>query len=95
MTTAEKELSANVRVEGGIADKGVLDMYDAAGLIHGLARSLNIVAHSFANDEEIRSRANTATGVQTLIHSSKKGCFEEKIDVRFSKKLGKRPANPS
>ena len=90
MATAEKEVSALVRVEGGIADEGVLDMYDAANMIHGLARSLNMVAHSFANSEEIRVRANSAHGVQTLIHSSKKGCFEEQIDVRFSNKIVQR-----
>ena len=87
MTTAAKEVTALVRVEGGMADDGVLDIYDAADMIHGLARSLNIVAHSFANSEEIRVRANSAHGVQTLIHSSKKGCFEEQIDVRFSEKI--------
>ena len=84
MNSNEKELSAIVRVEGGLADEGLLDMYDAANMIHGLARALNIVAHSFANEQEIRSRANSATGIQTLIHSSRKGCFEEQIDVRFS-----------
>jgi hypothetical protein len=87
MTTAEKDITALVRVEGGIADEGMLDMYDAASMIHGLARGLNMVAHSFANSEEIRVRASTAQGVQTFIHSSKKGCFEEQIDVRFSKKI--------
>lgn len=90
MKTTEKEVSALVRVEGGLADEGVLDMYDAAGMIHGLARSLNMVAHSFANAEDIRVRANTAQGVQTLIHSSKKGCFEEQIDIRFSSKIVQR-----
>ncbi len=90
MKTTEKEVSALIRVEGGMADEGVLDMYDAANMIHGLARSLNMVAHSFANSEEIRVRANGAHGVQTLIHSSKKGCFEEQIDVRFSNEIVRR-----
>ena len=84
MNSNERELSAIVRVEGGLADEGLLDMYDAANMIHGLARALNIVAHAFANDQEIRSRANSAAGIKTLIHSSKKGCFEERIDIRFS-----------
>lgn len=87
MTTAEKDVSALVRVEGGIADEGMLDMYDAASMIHGLARGLNMVAHSFSNSEEIRVRASAAHGVQTFIHSSKKGCFEEQIDIRFSGKI--------
>jgi hypothetical protein len=87
MAKMEKELSALVRVEGGIADDGILDMYDAASMIHGLARSLNIVAHSFANEQEVRVRANSAAGVKTYIHSSKKGCFEEQIDIKFSSKI--------
>jgi len=84
MNSNERELSAIVRVEGGLADEGLLDMYDAANMIHGLARALNIVGHSFANEQDIRSRANSANGIKTLIHSSKKGCFEERIDIRFS-----------
>lgn len=87
MMTAEKDITVYVRVEGGIADDGMLDMYDAASMIHGLARGLNMVAHAFANNEEIRVRASTANGVQTFIHSSKKGCFEEQIDIRFSRRI--------
>lgn len=87
MAIVEKDVTALVRVEGGIADEGMLDMYDAASMIHGLARGLNMVAHSFANNEEIRVRASAAQGVQTFIHSSKKGCFEEQIDIRFSNRI--------
>jgi hypothetical protein len=45
---AEKDISALIRIEGGIADDGKIDIYDAAGFINGLARSINIVAHAFA-----------------------------------------------
>jgi len=82
----EKEVRVVIRLEGGLADDGILDLYDAADTIKGLARSINIVAHSFANDEEVRTRANSAHGSQAFIHSSKKGCFEEQIDIRFNKK---------
>jgi hypothetical protein len=86
----EKEISAIMRVEGGIADEGLIDIYDASTMLYGLARSLNIVGHAFANDEEVRSRANNARGVQTLINSSRKGCFEEQIDIRFSNNVATR-----
>lgn len=87
MKSNDKEISAVLRVEGGIADEGLLEIYDASALLYGLARSLNIVGHAFANNEEVRSRANNAHGVQTLINSSRKGCFEEQIDIRFAPKV--------
>ena len=86
--SSDKEVSAVIRVEGGTADDGMLEIYDAAAMIHGVARAINIVAHSFSTDEEeIRVKAHTARGVKTLLHSSKKGCFEEQVDIVFSKKL--------
>lgn len=88
--SSEKEVSAIIRVEGGIADEGMLEIYDAAAMIHGIARAINIVAHSFSENEEIRVKAHNAHGVKTLLHSSKKGCFEEQVDIVFSKKLASR-----
>lgn len=86
----EKEISAIMRVEGGLADEGLLDIYDASKMLYGLARSLNIVGHAFANNEEVRSRAHNAQGIQVLINSSRKGCFEEQFDIRFSNKVSNR-----
>lgn len=83
----EKEVSALIRIEGGIADDGKIDIYDAAGFINGLARSINIVAHAFANDEEIRKKAQAAHGSHAFLHSSEKGCFEERVDVVFEPKI--------
>jgi hypothetical protein len=85
--SSEKEVNAIIRVEGGTADDGMLEIYDAATMIHGIARAVNIVAHAFSKDEEIRVKAHNAHGVKTLLHSSKKGCFEEQIDIIFSHKL--------
>lgn len=82
----EKEISLIFRLEGGITDDGLLDIYDAANTIQGLARALNLVSHSFANAEEVRKKNQNAHGAQAFIHSSKKGCFEEQIDIRFNKK---------
>jgi hypothetical protein len=83
----EKVISAVLRIEGGLADNGILDIYDASSTIYGMARATNIIAHSFANQEEVRTRASSAHGSQTFIHSSKKGCFEEQIDIRFDQSV--------
>lgn len=74
---------ARIEVEGGTADKGLLDIHDAAHMTLGLARAVNIVAHGFANNDESRTRAKTATGSQTFIRAAQKGCFEEQIEVHF------------
>ena len=93
MEVEAKEVSLILRLEGGIADEGVLDAYDAANIITGLARAVNLVAHSFANNEEVRTKNQSAKGAQAFIHSSRKGCFEEQIDIKFdartTKKIGK------
>lgn len=81
-----KEISTLVRLEGGIADTGVLDIHEAATTIYGLARSFNMVVHALANDEAIRQRAKNAHGGQVVINPAKKGCFEEQIDVRLDYK---------
>ncbi|GFM90921.1 hypothetical protein PSCICP_08930 [Pseudomonas cichorii] len=79
-----------LRVEGGVADEGLLDVYDAASTITGLARTVNLVAHAFANDEEVRTKNQGAKGAQAFIHSSRKGCFEEQVDIRFGEKIIKK-----
>ncbi|WP_155627819.1 hypothetical protein [Burkholderia vietnamiensis] len=84
---SEKELSLVIRIEGGTADEGLLDVYDAANTIYGLARAVNLVSHAFGNDEEVRKKNRSAQGASAFIHSSKKGCFEEQVDVRFEEKI--------
>lgn len=79
----EKEISLILRLEGGIADEGLLDVYDAANTIYGLARAVNLVSHSFANEDEVRKKNQSAHGAKAFIHSSRKGCFEEQVDIRF------------
>ncbi|WP_155500402.1 MULTISPECIES: hypothetical protein [Pseudomonas syringae group] len=85
-----KEVSLILRVEGGVADEGLLDVYDAANTITGLARAVNLVAHAFANNEEVRTKNQSAKGAQAFIHSSKKGCFEEQVDIRFGEKIARK-----
>lgn len=83
--TIGRELSGVLRIDGGLADEGLLDIYDAADTIYGLARATNIITHAFLNKDQVKSRANSVQGAQTYIQSSLKGCFEEKFDVRFEK----------
>jgi hypothetical protein len=93
MSDESKIVTAIIRVEGGRADDGLIGIHDAGNMITGLARSINIVAHAFANENEVRQRANTAAGSQAYIRASTKGCFEEQIEVHFTKattaKMGK------
>jgi hypothetical protein len=93
MSDESKIVTAIIRVEGGLADDGLIGIHDAGRMITGLARSINIVAHAFANENTVRQRANTADGSQTYIRASMKGCFEEQIEVHFTKattaKIGK------
>lgn len=84
---SDKEVSLIFRIEGGIADDGLLDVYDAANTIYGLARAVNLVSHSFSNNEEVRKKNQSAHGAKAFVHSSKKGCFEEQIDIVFDKKV--------
>ncbi len=79
-----------LRFEGAEADHGRLPLYDGAHSITGFARCVNLVAHSFANNEEIRQKGDNPKDVKTYIHPSTKGCFEEQIDVEFSEKLAQK-----
>ncbi|WP_454867603.1 DUF7946 domain-containing protein [Pseudomonas farris] len=88
-----KEVNLVLRLEGGVADEGLLDIYDAANTITGLARAVNLVAHSFVNNEEVRLKNQSAKGAQAFVHSSRKGCFEEQVDIRFDEKIAKKVGN--
>lgn len=84
---SDKEIKLTLRVEGGVADEGVLDIYDAAGTIYGLARGVNMVAHAFANDGEVKKKNKLVRGAKTVIRPSIKGCFEEQIAIQFDEKI--------
>lgn len=85
-----KEISLILRIEGGVADDGLLDVYDAANTIYGLARTVNLVTHSLSNKEEVRLKNQSAKGARAFVHSSKKGCFEEQVDIHFDGKISKK-----
>jgi hypothetical protein len=82
-----KAVTAILRIEGGYADEGLIDIHDAGEMITGLARSMNIIAHALGNDNEVRQRASSATGAKTYIRASTKGCFEEHIEVHFDQSV--------
>lgn len=83
---SEKAVSLVFRIEGGTADEGLLDIYDAANTIYGLARTVNLIAHAFANDDEVRKKNQSAHGATAYINPSKKGCFEEQVQIEFDSK---------
>lgn len=85
-----KDLSLTIRFEGGEADKGRLPIFDAATAIHGLARSLNVVTHSFANNGALRKRGDGTKGASVYIQPPIKGCFEEQVDIEFGKGICKK-----
>lgn len=85
-----KVISLLIRIDGGSADQGILDIHDAAGTLYGMARSVNTVIHSFSNNEEVKKRVDTAKGATAFVHSSQKGCFEEQIDIHFDPIVVKR-----
>jgi hypothetical protein len=88
--TNVKQTVATIRVEGGIADEGLLPAYDFARMALGFVRSLHVVAHAFANDDEVRKHAERATHVEAYAAPASKGCFEESIELRFSSVIAKR-----
>ncbi|SFU23880.1 DUF7946 domain-containing protein [Paraburkholderia aspalathi] len=77
------EVTLTIRFEGGEADNGRLPIHDAATAEMGLARAVNIVTHSFANDEQMRRRGDSATGATVFASAPKKGCYEVEVDVVF------------
>lgn len=82
-----KEITFFLRIENGLADEGKIDIHDAGETITGAARVTNLINHSFANDNVFRSKNHSADGSKTFVHSSLKGCFEEKIEVVFDERV--------
>lgn len=82
-----KEVSLILRVEGGVADEGLLDVYDAASTITGLARTVNLVAHAFANDEEVRTKNQGAKVRRLLSIHPEKDVLKSRWISGLAKKL--------
>lgn len=72
-----------LELEGNQTDRGELDLVDAALMLDGFAVSLNIVAHAFVHNNEVRNRVPVRTDFETKLTAAKKGCFELQMEVSF------------
>jgi hypothetical protein len=78
-----KEISFTIRYTGGKADESLLDLYDAAASMHGLAKALGITSHALVNDGTVRHRADSIPNVKFYLHPPKKGSFIELVTIVF------------
>jgi hypothetical protein len=79
----KKTLDIVIRYDGSTADSGQLNLFQAAESLDGIARVINVIAHAFSNDGEIRERLTAPEGAETYLTAAKKGCFEETVTVVF------------
>jgi hypothetical protein len=77
------ELKFVIKYKGGKADSSLLDLYDAAASMHGLAKALAITSHALVTNGQIRRQADNIPNVNFYLHPSKKGSFIELITIIF------------
>lgn len=70
-----------IKYHYGDAERGQLDMYDAAISFQGFAKALSITTHALLNNGEIRRKGNRIEGAQLFINPSKKGSFEQFVTL--------------
>jgi len=75
-------LKIRFKFENGSADSHVLNAYDAAQALNGIARALNITLHAFLHDE-VKKQGDTADGVEVLLTAPKPGSFIYEIAMQF------------
>lgn len=68
------ELKLKFHYEGGVADTGRLDLYDAAIALRGIARANSIITHAYINGA-IRTHGDGAEGAKFFIETPKRGSF--------------------
>lgn len=68
------EFKVKFKYEHGTADSNLLDLYDGAKSLEGIARALTITTHALLNGE-IRTRADSATGAELYIRAPQSGSF--------------------
>lgn len=78
-----KEVNFTIRYTGGKADESLLDLYDAAASMQGLAKALGITSHALINDGAIRHRVDSIPHVKFYLHPPKKGSFIELVTIVF------------
>lgn len=77
------ELKFILRYTGGKAEENVLDLYDAATSMQGLAKALAITSYALVNDGKVRKRGDSIPNVDFYLEPSKKGSFIEIITIVF------------
>lgn len=77
------EVNFTIRYTGGKADESLLDLYDAAASMHGLAKALGITSHALVNDGAVRHRVDSIPNVNFYLHPPKKGSFIELVTIVF------------
>lgn len=68
------ELKLRFHYEGGIAESGRLELYDAAIALRGIARTSSIITHAYLNGA-IRTHGDGAEGAKFYIDTPKRGSF--------------------
>lgn len=68
------ELKLKFHYEGGIADSGRLDLYDASIALRGIARTSSIITHAYLNGA-IRTHGDGAGGARFYIETPRRGSF--------------------
>jgi hypothetical protein len=77
------------KYDGARAATGELSAHDAAVAIRGIARATVLTAHAFANNGEVRSRADSFRGGRVYLQAPRRGSFEQLVRVVFeSPELG-------
>jgi hypothetical protein len=79
-----KEIDFKISYDGGSAAEGLIDIYNAGVSAKGLSRCLAITVHAFANDGQIRTRAERAVGAKIYLSAPRHGSFEEVVKIVFS-----------
>jgi hypothetical protein len=77
------EIKFTIRYTGGKADESLLDLYDAAASMSGLAKALGITSHALVNDGAVRHRVDSIPNVNFYLHPPKKGSFIELVTIVF------------
>lgn len=77
------EVKFTIRYTGGTADESILDLYDAASSMQGLAKALAITTHALTSEGEIRSKGDSIPNVKFFLHPPKQGSFIELVTIVF------------
>ncbi|OOG62651.1 hypothetical protein [Flavobacterium sp. A45] len=83
------EVKFTIRYTGGTADESILDLYDAASSMQGLAKALAITTHALATKGEIRSKGDSIPNVKFYLHPPKQGSFIELVTIVFEDPVAK------